>query len=373
MGRVPCCEKDNVKRGQWTPEEDNKLLSYITSHGTRNWRLIPKNAGLQRCGKSCRLRWTNYLRPDLRHGEFTDAEEQTIIKLHSVVGNRWSVIAAQLPGRTDNDVKNHWNTKLKKKLSGMGIDPVTHKSFSHLMAEIATTLAPPQVAHLAEAALGCFKDEMLHLLTKKRPTDFPSPAMPLPLPLAGGGAPCGFAAAAAPAPAPAQADDTIERIKLGLSRAIMSEPGAGAAADKQQQPTPPWAAAADMAEGLAGMYYNPGAHGQEEFRYDGGAVPEYVLGAGGEGDQGTSMWSHQSLYSGSSGTDAAAAAAGRTPAQALLPEKGNDSVGSSGGDEEADDAKDDGGRGGDGSDMSGLFGSDCVLWDLPDELTNHMV
>ncbi|KAK4275244.1 hypothetical protein QN277_018361 [Acacia crassicarpa] len=168
MGRIPCCEKDNVKRGQWTPEEDNKLSCYIAQHGTRNWRLIPKNAGLQRCGKSCRLRWTNYLRPDLKHGQFSDSEEQTIVKLHSVFGNRWSLIAAQLPGRTDNDVKNHWNTKLKKKLSGMGIDPVTHKPFSHLMAEIATTLAPPQAAHLAEAALGCFKDEVLHLLTKKK-------------------------------------------------------------------------------------------------------------------------------------------------------------------------------------------------------------
>ncbi|KAI4390044.1 hypothetical protein MLD38_002199 [Melastoma candidum] len=168
MGRIPCCEKDNVKKGQWTPEEDNKLSSYIAQHGTRNWRLIPKKAGLQRCGKSCRLRWTNYLRPDLKHGEFSEAEEQTIVKLHAVLGNRWSVIAAQLPGRTDNDVKNYWNTKLKKKLSGMGIDPVTHKPFSHLMAEIATALPPPHVANLAEAALGCFKDEMLHLLTKKR-------------------------------------------------------------------------------------------------------------------------------------------------------------------------------------------------------------
>ncbi|KAL1815844.1 hypothetical protein DCAR_0520179 [Daucus carota subsp. sativus] len=168
MGRIPCCEKDNVKRGQWTPEEDNKLSSYIAQYGTRNWRLIPKNAGLQRCGKSCRLRWTNYLRPDLNHSQFTADEEHAIVKLHSVVGNRWSLIAAQLPGRTDNDVKNHWNTKIKKKLSGMGIDPVTHKPFSHLMAEIATTLAPPQVANLAEAALGCFKDEMFHLLTKKR-------------------------------------------------------------------------------------------------------------------------------------------------------------------------------------------------------------
>ncbi|XP_049402392.1 transcription factor MYB80 [Solanum stenotomum] len=168
MGRIPCCEKDNVKKGQWTPEEDHKLSSYIAQHGTRNWRLIPKHAGLQRCGKSCRLRWTNYLRPDLKHGQFSEGEEQTIVTLHSVLGNRWSVIAAQLPGRTDNDVKNHWNTKLKKKLSGMGIDPITHKPISHLISEIATALSPPQVPHLAEAALGCFKDEMLHLLTKKR-------------------------------------------------------------------------------------------------------------------------------------------------------------------------------------------------------------
>uniref|UniRef100_A0A453C6H5 Transcription factor MYB80 n=3 Tax=Aegilops tauschii subsp. strangulata TaxID=200361 RepID=A0A453C6H5_AEGTS len=350
MGRIPCCEKDNVKRGQWTPEEDNKLLSYITQHGTRNWRLIPKNAGLQRCGKSCRLRWTNYLRPDLKHGEFTDAEEQTIIKLHSVVGNRWSVIAAQLPGRTDNDVKNHWNTKLKKKLSGMGIDPVTHKSFSHLMAEIATTLAPPQVAHLAEAALGCFKDEMLHLLTKKRPTDFPSPAMPDMAAGASAGMAMGSGAHIAPCfAAPPQADDTIERIKMGLSRAIMSEPAAPAA-DK------PWPLG-DMSEGLAGMYaaFNPAQ--ATEFRYE-GTASGYVLG--GDGDQGTSMWSHHSMYSGSSGTE------GGRPA---LQEKGNDSVGSSGGDEEAEDGKE-GGKG--ASDMSGLFGSDCVLWDLPDELTNHM-
>ncbi|XP_078434702.1 transcription factor MYB80-like [Wolffia australiana] len=174
MGRVPCCERDIVKRGQWTPEEDNKLAAYIAQHGTRNWRLIPKNAGLQRCGKSCRLRWTNYLRPDLKHGEFSEDEEQTIVKLHAVLGNRWSVIAAQLPGRTDNDVKNHWNTKLKKKLSGMGIDPVTHKTFSHLIAEITSTLAPPQMPHLAEAALGCFKDEVLHLLARKPAADPPA-------------------------------------------------------------------------------------------------------------------------------------------------------------------------------------------------------
>jgi transcription factor MYB, plant len=272
-----------------------------------------------------------------------------------VVGNRWSVISAQLPGRTDNDVKNHWNTKLKKKLSGMGIDPVTHKSFSHLMAEIATTLAPPQVAHLAEAALGCFKDELLHLLTKKRPTNFRSPAVlpvMVPAPAAGMGM--------LPPALPQAGNDTIERIKMGLSRAIMSDPGA---ADKQEQPPPPWAAP-DMSDGLAGMYatYNPGH--MHEFRYEGTTVSEYVLGGG--GDQGTSMWSHQSLYSGSSGTEEP------RPGTAVLENKGNDSVGSSRGEDEMDDAKEEGGKGGD-SDLSGLFGSDCVLWDLSDELTNHMV
>ncbi|KAH6821015.1 myb domain protein 103 [Perilla frutescens var. hirtella] len=210
MGRVPCCEKDNVKRGQWTPEEDQKLSSYIAQHGTRNWRLIPKHAGLQRCGKSCRLRWTNYLRPDLKHGQFSEAEEQTIVTLHSVLGNRWAVIAAQLPGRTDNDVKNHWNTKLKKKLSGMGIDPVTHKPFSHLITEIAT-LPPPQAPNLAEAALGCFKDEMLHLLTKRRIN------IQLQQYGGGGGVPASIKHED-------NKDETIEKIKFGISKAI-KEPG----------------------------------------------------------------------------------------------------------------------------------------------------
>ncbi|CAK9196678.1 unnamed protein product, partial [Sphagnum troendelagicum] len=122
MGRAPCCEKDNVKRGPWTPEEDAKLLACIAQHGTGSWRTLPKKAGLQRCGKSCRLRWTNYLRPDLKHGRFTDHEEKLIVNLHAALGSRWSLIAAQLPGRTDNDVKNYWNTRLKKKLSEVG-DP----------------------------------------------------------------------------------------------------------------------------------------------------------------------------------------------------------------------------------------------------------
>ncbi|MQL79488.1 hypothetical protein Taro_011921 [Colocasia esculenta] len=117
MGRAPCCDKANVKRGPWSPEEDAKLKSYIEQHGTGDsWISLPQKIGLKRCGKSCRLRWLNYLRPDIKHGGFSEEEDNIICRLYVSIGSRWSVIAAQLPGRTDNDVKNYWNTRLKKKL-----------------------------------------------------------------------------------------------------------------------------------------------------------------------------------------------------------------------------------------------------------------
>uniref|UniRef100_A0ACD5YSI7 Uncharacterized protein n=1 Tax=Avena sativa TaxID=4498 RepID=A0ACD5YSI7_AVESA len=116
MGRSPCCEKLGLKRGPWTAEEDRILVSHIERHGHSNWRALPKQAGLLRCGKSCRLRWINYLRPDVKRGNFTGEEEDAIIQLHSMLGNRWSTIAARLPGRTDNEIKNVWNTHLKKRL-----------------------------------------------------------------------------------------------------------------------------------------------------------------------------------------------------------------------------------------------------------------
>ncbi|KAK4261464.1 hypothetical protein QN277_004457 [Acacia crassicarpa] len=127
MGRPPCCEESGVKKGPWMPEEDEKLFNYISKHGSGNWKTVPKHAGLNRCGKSCRLRWTNYLRPDIKRGKFTEEEEKLIINLHSVLGNKWSKIATHLPGRTDNEIKNFWNTNLRKKLLQMGIDPETHK------------------------------------------------------------------------------------------------------------------------------------------------------------------------------------------------------------------------------------------------------
>nr|QOJ53933.1 MYB transcription factor [Panax notoginseng]ULR56996.1 MYB transcription factor [Panax notoginseng] len=127
MGRSPCCEKAHTNKGAWTKEEDQRLINYIRLHGEGCWRSLPKSAGLLRCGKSCRLRWINYLRPDLKRGNFTEEEDELIIKLHSLLGNKWSLIAGRLPGRTDNEIKNYWNTHIKRKLISRGLDPQTHR------------------------------------------------------------------------------------------------------------------------------------------------------------------------------------------------------------------------------------------------------
>ncbi|WOK91463.1 transcription factor RAX1-like [Canna indica] len=145
MGRAPCCDKVTVKRGPWSPEEDAVLKNYIGKYGTGdNWIALPHKAGLNRCGKSCRLRWLNYLRPDIRHGGFTEEEDDIICSLYRKLGSRWSIIASHLRGRTDNDVKNYWNTKLKKKLITRP-DPNLSISNPILIRRPSTTTTPPLV------------------------------------------------------------------------------------------------------------------------------------------------------------------------------------------------------------------------------------
>jgi len=144
MGRSPCCEKAHTNKGAWTREEDERLAAHVRAHGEGCWRSLPTAAGLLRCGKSCRLRWINYLRPDLKRGNFTRDEDDLIVKLHSLLGNKWSLIAARLPGRTDNEIKNYWNTHIRRKLLGRGIDPVTHRPVATTTVSFADPDAPPK-------------------------------------------------------------------------------------------------------------------------------------------------------------------------------------------------------------------------------------
>nr|WUT88019.1 R2R3 MYB transcription factor [Rehmannia glutinosa] len=130
-----------VRKGVWTPEEDIRLRKCIQNFGEGKWHLVPLRAGLNRCRKSCRLRWLNYLNPNIKRGQFNKDEVDLIIRLHKLLGNRWSLIAGRLPGRTANDVKNFWNSHIDKKLVGAGETAGTakfQKTITH------TNIARPQ-------------------------------------------------------------------------------------------------------------------------------------------------------------------------------------------------------------------------------------
>ncbi|MED6195707.1 hypothetical protein PIB30_040473 [Stylosanthes scabra] len=183
MGRSPCCDKANVKRGPWSHEEDQILKTYLNNHGTpANWIALPGKAGLKRCGKSCRLRWLNYLRPHINHGAFTNHEDNLISTLYATIGSRWSLIAAQLPGRTDNDVKNHWNTKLKKKFLAEGINTNNNATSLNTASSKFPTFTAPQVEnfdHINNSTTTCFESGGVLGLHQTPPFPVPSKMLPL--------------------------------------------------------------------------------------------------------------------------------------------------------------------------------------------------
>ncbi|NP_001131296.1 Transcription factor MYB2 [Zea mays] len=151
----------DLRRGPWTVEEDMLLVNYVAAHGEGRWNALARcagtrccmlvatlrdddqtnntmncaYAGLRRTGKSCRLRWLNYLRPDLRRGNITAQEQLLILELHSRWGNRWSKIAQHLPGRTDNEIKNYWRTRVQKHARQLNCD-VNSQRFKDLMRYI---------------------------------------------------------------------------------------------------------------------------------------------------------------------------------------------------------------------------------------------
>nr|ADQ57817.1 myb6 [Vanda hybrid cultivar] len=160
--------EDGLNKGAWTAQEDELLASYVNAVGEGKWTSVPKKAGLNRCGKSCRLRWLNYLRPNVKRGNISLEEEELIIRLHKLLGNRWSLIAGRLPGRTDNEIKNYWNTTLSKKIQTkkFTINMPIIKAWKPKSNPLETNITSASIPYLSQSqALKCTNASYpLHIL-----------------------------------------------------------------------------------------------------------------------------------------------------------------------------------------------------------------
>ncbi|KAL4292824.1 hypothetical protein AHAS_Ahas18G0066700 [Arachis hypogaea] len=108
--------RDDLRKGPWTPREDAMLIELVEKYRERNWSLlVQKNSELRRSGQSCRHRWLEHLKPGLKKGPLSEEEEKLIVDLHSQFGNRWALIATKVPGRSGNEIKCFWNTRMKKR------------------------------------------------------------------------------------------------------------------------------------------------------------------------------------------------------------------------------------------------------------------
>ncbi|XP_057784223.1 transcription factor MYB114-like [Salvia miltiorrhiza] len=133
----------DVRKGAWTKEEDALLRDCVHKYGEGKWHLVPLRAGLKRCRKSCRLRWLNYLRPNINRGFFTKDEIDLIVRLHKLLGNRWSLIAGRLPRRTANDVKNLWNSHILKRPLERGEKSITKSNIVRPQPQTFSNSRPP--------------------------------------------------------------------------------------------------------------------------------------------------------------------------------------------------------------------------------------